>query len=70
MAGNEFFVKPKHKGSTVLKPNGQRLKAEGELMYSDVEFWHRRIKDGDVELVKNPPKKASQTATSNAGGSK
>ncbi|MFV0626161.1 MAG: DUF2635 domain-containing protein [Alphaproteobacteria bacterium] len=48
MAENKFFVKPARENGYVLKPNGLRLKPSGEWIYGDVEFWHRRLKDGDV----------------------
>lgn len=49
----KIFIKPKHKELFVLKPDGSRLKAEGEYV-EPVIYWHRRLKDNEVEVVKNP----------------
>ncbi len=42
-------LRPK-KGLTVLKPNGEKLAAEGETV-ERASYWIRRINDGDVEIV-------------------
>ena len=42
-------LRPK-KGLTVLKPNGEKLAAEGETV-ERATYWIRRINDGDVEIV-------------------
>ncbi len=53
----KIFIKPKHKELFVPKPDGSRLKSEGEYV-EPVIYWHRRIKDNEVEVVKNPKQNA------------
>lgn len=55
-----IFIKPTAltiEGETtarlVRKPNGERLKAEGEAVTLDT-FWQRRLNDLDVELAEQP----------------
>lgn len=47
---NKIFVKPKKKELIVLKPDGVRLKAEGEYVNAEV-YWQRRINAKEVEVV-------------------
>lgn len=54
---DKIFVKPKRKELIVMKPNGQRLKAEGEYVEAQV-YWQRRINDKEVEVA-NPKKKGN-----------
>lgn len=51
---NKIFIKPKN-GLVVLKPDYVPLNPAGEEV-SDCTYWKRRIKDGEVEVVK-PVKK-------------
>lgn len=50
---DKIFIKPAKKELIVLKPDGTRLKPDGELVAA-VTYWHRRLKDNEVEIVKNP----------------
>lgn len=47
---DKIFIKPKKKELIVPKPNGVRLKAEGEYVKAEV-YWQRRINDNEVEVV-------------------
>lgn len=44
-------IKPAKVGVSVPKPDGTRLKAEGEKVKRSA-FWVRRLNDGDVVLLK------------------
>ena len=46
---NTIFVKPKKKEFIVIKPDGKRLRAEGEIVKADV-YCGRREMDGEVEI--------------------
>lgn len=45
-------IKPAKSGVNVRKPDGSKLKADGESVTKNA-FWVRRLNDGDVELVKS-----------------
>lgn len=47
---DKIFVKPKKKELIVPKPNGVRLKAEGEYVKAEI-YWQRRINAKEVEVV-------------------
>lgn len=51
----KIFVKPTKKGVTIHKPDMTTLSPDGEYVTDD-GFWQRRIRDKEVEVVKNPPK--------------
>ncbi len=51
---NKIFIKPKN-GLTVLKPDHTPLKVEGVEVAASA-YWLRRIKDGEVLVIK-PVKK-------------
>jgi|GEM_PF-890496 len=48
----QVIATPIH-GARVRKPDGQILKAEGEVVERD-SFWLRRVADGDVRLDAAP----------------
>ena len=48
---NNIVIKPL-KGAIVIKPDGKRLKAEGEVVRADDIYWHKRLSDGEIEIVK------------------
>lgn len=50
---DKIFIKPKKKELMIFKPDGSRLAAEGELVEAST-FWHRRLKDNEVEVIKTP----------------
>lgn len=57
---NKIFIKPRKPEFIVFKPNGCRLKAEGE--YVDiVPFWQRRINDRDVVVAQSAKSAISST---------
>ncbi len=58
---NKIFIKPRKPEFIVFKPNGCRLKAEGEYVDA-VPFWQRRINDRDVVVVQ--PAKSVVTTSS------
>lgn len=65
---SKIFIKPRKPEFIVFKPDGRRLKSEGEYVDA-VPFWHRRIKDKDVIIAPAPkvspalqPAAASSTA--------
>lgn len=51
---NKIFIKPRKPEFIVFKPDGCRLKAEGEYVDA-VPFWQRRLNDRDV-VVAQPSK--------------
>ncbi|EGR4058385.1 DUF2635 domain-containing protein [Vibrio cholerae] len=51
MEQNQIKVKPDKASVPVRKENGEFLKQEGETVPRSA-FWVRRLKDGDVVLVK------------------
>lgn len=51
---NKIFIKPRKPEFIVFKPDGCRLKAEGEYV-DTVPFWQRRLNDRDV-VVAQPSK--------------
>nr|WP_158161690.1 DUF2635 domain-containing protein [Vibrio mimicus] len=51
MEQNQIKVKPAKASVPVRKENGEFLKQEGETVTRSA-FWVRRLKDGDVVLVK------------------
>lgn len=56
---NEIFIKPRKPEFIVYKPNGLRLKKEGEFVKAE-PFWYQRLKDQDVVVA--PPPKATPNA--------
>ncbi len=62
---SKIFIKPRKPEFIVFKPNGCRLKSEGE--YVDAEpFWQRRLNDRDVVVAQ--PSKAAASSTDNKKG--
>lgn len=53
---DKILIKPAKKELMIFKPDGPRLKAEGELVDATI-FWHRRLRDKEVEIIKNPKTK-------------
>ena len=58
---NKIFIKPRKPEFIVFKPNGCRLKAEGEYVDA-VPFWQRRINDRDV-IAAQPAKSAASVSS-------
>ncbi|MCX4349269.1 MAG: DUF2635 domain-containing protein [Alphaproteobacteria bacterium] len=58
---NKIFIKPRKPEFIVFKPNGCRLKAEGEYVDA-VPFWQRRINDRDV-IAAQPAKSAAAVSS-------
>lgn len=56
---DKILIKPKKKELMIFKPDGTRLKAEGELVEAST-FWHRRLKDNEVEVIKTPLKTSNK----------
>ncbi len=56
---SKIFIKPRKPEFIVFKPNGCRLKSEGE-------FWQRRLNDRDVVVAQ--PSKAAASSTDNKKG--
>lgn len=63
---NKIFIKPRKPEFIVFKPNGCRLKAEGEFVDA-VPFWQRRINDRDV-VVAQPAKSAATVSPTTKKG--
>lgn len=59
-------IKPTKVGVNVAKPDGAKLKAEGETVKRSA-YWVRRLNDGDVVLVETK-KAATATATTTEKG--
>ena len=58
---SKIFIKPRKPEFIVFKPDGRRLKSEGEYVEA-VTFWHRRLKDKDVIVIKPPKTPATSPA--------
>ena len=61
---NTISIKPAKADVQVPKPDGCKLKAEGETVKRSA-YWVRRLNDGDVVLVESKQSAAS-TVTSTA----
>ena len=61
---NTISIKPAKADVQVPKPDGSKLKAEGEIVKRSA-YWVRRLNDGDVVLVESKQSAAS-TVTSTA----
>ncbi|WP_418114572.1 DUF2635 domain-containing protein [Vibrio scophthalmi] len=55
-----IILKPKE-GRQVRKPDASALAKDGEEVIYNA-YWHRRIKDGDVIVLKSLPKVKSEKA--------
>lgn len=60
-------IKPAKEGISVPKPDGGRLKVEGEKVKRSA-FWVRRLHEGDVILVVTKASPKTEAGTTNTKG--
>ncbi len=55
----KIYVKPLKKELKIYKPDQTVLPFDGEYVEED-NYWYRRVRDNEVEIIKNPQKQKNE----------